>query len=286
MHTRIPALALASALTLAAAPSHAVLLYTLGDNGTTLISFNSNDPLAVTTVGTLSTSLSGIDYRPSTNSLWGYNDVDASFYQINRFTAGLTKVATSDNPTNTELLGIDFNPVPDRLRIVTVTDQNLRANVDTGATLVDGTLVYAAGDVNEGVDPNIIEAAYTNSDTNPATGTTLYYIDISTDTLATTAAPNAGIMTTVGALGVDADIYTGFDIFTDGMGNNTAYAILGIAGTSLGLYTINLTTGAATFIGDLGADNAYGLAAIPEPGLLAMLGLGGLAGLATRRRRR
>ena len=33
--------------------------------------------------------------------------------------------------------GVDFNPVPDRLRVVSNTGQNLRINVDTGATTTD-----------------------------------------------------------------------------------------------------------------------------------------------------
>ena len=36
--------------------------------------------------------------------------------------------------------GVDFNPVVDRLRVVSNTGQNLRINVDSGATITDGAL--------------------------------------------------------------------------------------------------------------------------------------------------
>ena len=51
--------------------------------------------------------------------------------------------------------GVDFNPMADRLRIVSDTEQNLRANVDTGATTTDATLNRGAFAVTA--------AAYTNN---------------------------------------------------------------------------------------------------------------------------
>jgi len=40
--------------------------------------------------------------------------------------------------------GVDFNPTVDRLRLVNGRDENFRVNVDTGLTIIDGTLAYAA----------------------------------------------------------------------------------------------------------------------------------------------
>ena len=40
--------------------------------------------------------------------------------------------------------GVDFNPMADRLRVVSDAEQNLRANADTGATTTDATLNRAA----------------------------------------------------------------------------------------------------------------------------------------------
>ena len=179
-----------------------------------------------------------------------------------------------------------------RLRLVSDKDQNLRANADTGATTVDGTLAYAAGDPNAGADPHVDEAAYTNSDTDINTPTQLYYIDYQQDVLATalaaTGGPNAGVLTTVGGLGVDTTFRTGFDILTTSSGNS-AYAILGGPNGSE-LFSINLATGAASSLGVLGPEGrgayslavAPGAAAVPAPGLAGMAGGAAVVGLFRR----
>ncbi len=274
--------------------AHAATVFSLASSGTQLIRFDSATPGSVTTVGAISgatTNLGGLDFRPADGLLYGYSNQTGTVYSVNISTGATTLVAAISAPTNTSFLGIDFNPVPDRLRIVTNTDQNLRVNLAGGATVVDGTLVYAAGDPNFGVSPGIIDAAYTNSDTDAATGTTLYYIDYFTNTLVSTANPNAGLLNTVGALGVDTDSNVGFDIFTD-LGVNTAYAALRVSGVN-GFYGINLATGAATLLGVVGNTiPMYGLAVVPgrtavpvpEPGSLALVGLAGLAAWGARRR--
>lgn len=55
--------------------------------------------------------------------------------------------------------GVDFNPTVDRLRIISDSGQNLRANVDTGATIIDGAINFTPGTPTTGVTA----AAYTNS---------------------------------------------------------------------------------------------------------------------------
>ena len=276
----------------AAAP----VLYAIGDGGASLLSFRADNPSQVTSIALNGDSmfLDGLDFRPSTGQLYGYLDSTSSLYTVDVKTGAVTFVSTLTTPTNTFTLGIDFNPVPDRLRIVTESNQNLRVNVETGATTVDGDLVYATGDVNENSFVRVTEAAYTTScppsPRTPPPGTQLYYIDYGLDILATTSAPNDGILTTVGSLGVDTDEFVGFDIFFDG-GTNTAYALLN-GGGSPSLYTIDLGTGAATLIGALGpgagTGNVFGLtaAAVPEPTTLALAAMGGLGLLVHRRRRK
>ena len=172
----------------------------------------------------------------------------------------------------------------------TASDENRRINVANGVALSDGTLAYAAGDANADVNPNVVEAAYTNNDNNPATGTTLFYIDDVLNILVSTANPNAGLLNTVGALGVDTDQFLGFDIFTDLGGLNQAFASLQVGGVQ-GLYSINLGTGAATLLGVIGMNRLHGLAVapalvpVPEPGSLALVAVAGLAVMTLRRRR-
>jgi hypothetical protein len=70
--------------------------------------------------------------------------------------------------------------------------------------------------------------------------------------------PNLGALAEVGALGINVDGNNGFDISgTD----NKAYALLTI-GSATKLYSINLTTGAATAVGDF-TGPVKGLAVTP-----------------------
>jgi hypothetical protein len=140
-------------------------------------------------------------------------------------------------------VGVDFNPVPDRLRIVTTAGDNLRVNPANGFVTTDGTL-------NPG-SPLVIGAAYTNSFPG-ATTTTLFDIDDTTDGLAIQNPPNNGTLVAVGALGIalvnPQDV--SFDISPAG---NVGYLTARIAaGATTGFYTVNLTTGAVTLVGTAG----------------------------------
>ena len=284
-----------AALALAALASavQAAPVYALAGNNGTLVRFDTATPGTVTSVGALSgatTALDGLDFRPADGMLYGYNAATSGIYRVDPNTGVTTLFSTSSAPVSTSALGIDFNPVADRLRVVTANDENRRINVANGVALSDGTLAYAAGDANTGVNPNVVEAAYTNNDNNPATGTTLFYIDDVLNILVSTANPNAGLLNTVGALGVDTDQFLGFDIFTDLGGLNQAFASLQVGGVQ-GLYSINLGTGAATLLGAIGMNRLHGLAVapalvpVPEPGSLALVAVAGLAVMTLRRRR-
>ncbi|MBW4633549.1 MAG: DUF4394 domain-containing protein [Iphinoe sp. HA4291-MV1] len=199
-------------------------------------------------------NLQGIDFRPANGLLYGVTDTD-NIYTINLDDGQATFVSKLSSSFNGGFQsGFDFNPVPDRLRIVGSNDQNFRTNVDNGQVIVDGSLAYATDDANNGVDPNITAAAYTNSVAG-ATTTQLFGIDYDLDVLVLQNPPNDGTLKTVGNLGVNFAPISGFDIFTDAQGNNTAYALSGSA-----LYTIDLSTGAASKIADVPRGSFIGLA--------------------------
>ncbi len=269
---------------------HAAVVFALGADGSTLVRFDSATPGSVATVGAVSgatTRLDGLDFRAANGLLYGYSSTTSGIYTVDPATGATALVATSSAPVGAATLGIDFNPVPDRLRIVTDAGDNRRINVATGAAITDGTLAYAPGDVNAGSTPRVADVAYTNNDNNAATGTQLFYIDYVLNTLVTTSSPNAGELTTVGALGVDSDENLGFDILTSAPGVNSGFATLRVGGVQ-GFYGINLATGAATLIGNLNAGALNGLAVAPvsEPAPLALLAAAGAAMLLQRRRQR
>lgn len=257
-------------------------VYAIAGGGSTLIRFPANNPSAITTVGSFSlngaaTFLDAIDFRPLNGQLYGYLDSADAFYTVNTNTGALTRVstATSAAPTNTFQLGLDFNPTIDRARLVTDSAQNIVFNPNDGTVSVQTALAYAIGDANENTSPSIIDNAYSNNRAG-ATTTTQYGIDYGINALVTIA-NNAGTLATVGPLGVDATVYTGFDIYTDALGANTAYAVMSDMAGAPTFYTINLTTGAATAVGALGSaagTQVYSLAVVPAPAMVLPLGVG------------
>lgn len=233
-----------------------------------IITFDSAAPTAVITANAITgmgqgEDMVGITTRPATGQLYGVTNV-GRIYTIDAYTGvatfkkSLTADATDTTAPFTRLVGvsfeIDFNPVVDRLRIVSDSEQNLRVNVDTGETTTDTTLAYVTGDPRFGRDPHIVGAGYQNPDNDAATGTTLFGIDSRYDTLVTQNPANDGKLTTIGSIGFDSNTRIGFDIGLDG----TAYATLtpqagGVNnGFDSALYTINLSTGAATLVGKIG----------------------------------
>ncbi len=272
------------------------IAYALTNGGASLVRFDLATPGVTTAIGNFGGAterVDGIDFRPFDGQLYGFSQSNNRIVTINLNNAFTTLVSTPTTASTVRNLGVDFNPVADRLRLVNPTDQNLRIDVASGATTVDGTLAYAAGDPNFGANPVINEAAYTNSDNNPLTGTTLYYIDLALDILVTTNNPNAGTLNTVGSLGINAGELSGFDILSDGVGGNSAYAILTLAPGSVSLYNINLGTGVATAIGAFSptAVRPFSLAivqpTVPEPSTCVVASMLTVfaAGFAPRRKR-
>lgn len=235
-----------------------------------LVSFQSTTPNNVTTIGPITglqtgETIIGIDFRPFTGQLYavGITDVAGTdttrVYTINTTTAAATLVGTNAGTNLSDAFdyGVDFNPVPDRIRINNENENNIRLNPITGGlAATDTNLAYKAGDANEANNPTVVGAAYTHSQ-RASTSTSLYVIDSALNILArqgdpdsVPTSPNAGTLTTVGSLGQTlTSTNVGFDIRS---GTGTALAALTTA-TDTSLYSVSLTTGTATRIGAIGA---------------------------------
>jgi hypothetical protein len=151
--------------------------------------------------------------------------------------------------------------VADRIRVVGDADQNMRLNPSDGTlTALDVALTYSGGDPNLGANPSVVASAYSNNFVAAVT-TTLYGIDSSLDILVIQNPPNAGILNTVGPLGVDTSDLAGLDLSAR---ENAAFAVLTVGGTSR-LYRIDLLTGTAGLVGPIGDGTvtARGLAIAP-----------------------
>lgn len=194
-----------------------------------LIEFSVNDPANLTNIAPIAglgdgETLVGMDFRPATGELFAMSDASI-IYVIDLETVTAVPVGEPfDPPLESQLVGFDFNPTVDLIRVITDTGQNLRVNPDSGQVnvdddsgelQVDGRLAYAAGDPNEGAPASGVAAGYTNNFAD-AEETELFVIDSGLDVLALQEPPNDGVLNTVGPLGVDATGWTALDVAPSG----------------------------------------------------------------------
>lgn len=257
----------------------------LATDGTRLVTFDSASPnltsAAINITGlNVGDTLRGIDLRPANSQVYGFatNGTVGRVYVINRLTGVATLSSTLSVAVSGANFGVDFNPVADRMRVVSDLRQNLRIDVSNGATTVDTALAYAANDVNAAATPNITAAAYTNSFAGAAT-TTLFDIDNTLNILTTQIPPNSGTLNTIGALNRDVGASVAFDI--DGLNGQ------GFVADGLSFSQINLANGNLTLIGNVGTlTSILDITAVPEPTSLLLVGLSAAAVTFRRWRRK
>lgn len=187
----------------------------------------------------------GIDVRPADGMLYALT-ADGGIYTVDAKTGAATmKNKLSETLKSGVTVTVDFNPVADRLRVITSEGVNLRVNVDDGKAVVDGALKFKDGDANAGKTPMVVAGAYTNSANPKPSATALYDIDATTGSLVSQAPPNDGILNTIGSLGIKLNGAVAFNIVNKGE-DNAAWLATGDM-----LYSVDLKTGKATSAGKL-----------------------------------
>jgi hypothetical protein len=248
----------------------------LAAGGAGLQRFQTATPGAITSVAlgsiTAGEAMVGLAWRPQTGQLYGLGvnaGADtATLYLVDPQTGAVTVVGAAgdiayagvDFPAASAGWGIDFNPTVDRLRVVADGGLNARVNPNSGLP------ASATPDSpHNGLPPGstgVTAVSYTNAFIQPLTGgvTTLYVLEPTANELLIQNPPNAGVLTaarTVTLAGVPLDFgaTAGFDIpgevavaTSSAPAAGSGIVLLDVGGTE-GLYTLDLTTGAATLLG-------------------------------------
>ncbi len=252
------------------------------------VAFRADSPgtiIRTFSVAGIAAELRAMDFRLTTGQLYAlYSDgssASGDFYVIRRinlstgYAEQLGVVAPPAVPTGSRF-GVAFDPFLDHMRVVTSTGEHFPLNVNTGGSAgFYSDLAYVAGDSGVGIAPVVEHLAFTNSVSNPST-TTLYGIDTSRNVLVRIGAANvpgsssSSNLTTISttSLGFNPDSAGGLVIDP---GSDVGYFATNAIVSSVfvpKLYSINLVTGIATLIGDIGTGSGSrvvrGLALAPE----------------------
>jgi hypothetical protein len=240
------------------------------DNANNLFTFNVDSPSAISGLVPIQTLLPtervvGIDVRPATGALYGLA-VDtngagsaARLLVIDPGTGATLQIGSPFTVPIADPTGryaFDFNPSVDRIRVVNAADASFRLHPITGALIGPDTPINPPGQA--------IQAVAYDRNTTGASLTTLFALNLTTGMLQTIGGINAvpsangGTLNNVGALAVSADASSGTSFDVQGVGvppNGDALAVLDgdpTPGIAMGLYRINLQTGAAALVGTVG----------------------------------
>ena len=254
----------------------------LAAGGAGLQRFQTATPGTVTSVGlsgvTGGETMVSLAWRPQTGQLYGLGvnaaADTATLHLVDPQIGSVAAVGAAgsiawvdassgdpvDFPTASAGWGIDFNPVVDRLRLVADGGLNARVNPNTGQPIG-----INPDSPHDGLPPGatgVTATSYTNAFTQPLTGgvTTVYVLEPTANQLLIQNPPNAGVLTaardvTLGGAPLDFGAVAGLDIPGEVAVASSSVAAVGSGialldvGGADGLYTLDLTTGAATLLG-------------------------------------
>ena len=224
--------------------------------------------------------LIGIDVRPATGDTYVVSNM-GNVYTVDLESGEATfqsQLVAAENEPFVGLEGtdfaLDFNPVPDRLRLISNTGQNLRINVDTGETIVDGDIAFpteeqagALDDIpllgdslgglldtlipDEGEEPpvtTVTGAAYTNSFAGTAS-TQLFTLDVENNAVNLQVPPNDGVQVPLEDTPIAIEGDQAFDI----AGGDNGLTVMALTSTDGGpalLYRVNINNLSFELIGD------------------------------------
>jgi hypothetical protein len=258
----------------------------LSEDGTTLLRFNTATPTTTTSVaigiGALAPGemLVGIDFRPATGQLYALAidaaDNTGTLYLLSpsgTLTAvgpqgAIAFVEAGGNPVDFSASGwgVDFQPNIDRLRVTNDLGLNFRVNPNFGLP-TDGDAITSGTNTDLPItglplgSTGITATAYANN--SPGLPfTTQYTLDADSNSLfiqnTNIGTQTTRVQVTLGGAPLDFVGVAGFDIpakvsvtAPNTQAAGYGYAALNVGGV-VGLYRIDLTTGAATNLGNIG----------------------------------
>jgi hypothetical protein len=269
----------ASALMPARAEAQTQTLYGLVQGSNTLVRFDSATPGTIETLSVIGVvsgeTLRGIDFRPLTGQLYAMatdaTGAQVRIYVIDPATGVATGFAsTATVPTPGSQWGMSFNPAADRIRLVNANGENIRINP------INAAFSGNDSDLSSPVAPApVVDAVAYDRQFPGATQTTLFAINRATHSLAVQGGingavppgPNGGSITDIGPLTIALNqaSATGLEMTSNGI----LFATLRPSSNNLtGLYTVNVSTGAATLVGLIGdGSQEIGSLAVVDPTL-------------------
>ncbi|MBK8552590.1 MAG: DUF4394 domain-containing protein [Ignavibacteria bacterium] len=220
---------------------------TTSTNQLLIFGLEGNSTIAKTITGLSSgETILGLDMRPLNGQLYALGS-NSNIYTINSANGAATLAYNINPPIPGTTFGFDFNPVVDRIRIISNTGANRRFNPNDGSVIVDGS-------INPG-SPEVTSAAYSNNFAG-TTSTTLFAINHINNKLYQVIPPNAGTLVDITGLTLNVPAVNGFDF---GGKSNNAYVVLHSDSRS-SLHRINTTTGQHTQTRFIGNDVITGFA--------------------------